>query len=127
MRKFLFASAALVAALFACQGPPADDAAVCRDVVRRVCAEPLCETMQQRLGIGRDCISALTTRAGCDEDGFAWGENNRPSRDRVLECRLPLIRSGDSVDNSPSCTDIDEMFDRCNDMERLLTLDGGTQ
>lgn len=112
----------------ACQGPQADDAAICNDVIRRVCSSPLCDGLNERLALGGNgCVDVVTARAGCNAEGFAWGDNDRPSRDRVLECRLPLIRSGDSVTNAPACTDIDEMFDRCADIERLLGTDGGTQ
>lgn len=123
--KQLFFVAAAVLFVAACQGPAADDAAICTDVVRRVCSEPLCETMQQRLDVGRACVETLSLRAGCDTENFSFGEENRPDRARVLECRLPLIRSGDAVGNAPACGDIDEMLDRCPDIERYLG-DGGT-
>ena len=46
-----------------------------------------------------------------------------PSRARVLECRLPLVRAGETIDVHPACDDVDETVRVCPDVVRFL---GGT-
>ncbi len=99
----------------ACQGPPATDAEVCRDVVRRLC-NSRCPVADAKLGLtaDSDCTGQLTTRSGCDSDDFRF-EN----RANFLSCRLPLIRTGDHIDQAPSCDDVDDMFRGCPSMAKF--------
>ena len=124
MKRALLLGSLLCLAIAACQGPPADDAAICKDVVNRLCAQPLCEVVKQELKVGSDCIDDLNARASCDADGFAFGEAGRPTRDRMLECRLPLIRTSAAVTSAPRCEEVEESFLRCPDLPRFF--DGGT-
>lgn len=80
--------------------------------------------VSERLKPAKDCLADLTQRVGCANDEFTWGEAGRPTRERILDCRLPLIRSGDDVTRAPRCEEVEETFDRCPDIERLF--DGGT-
>ncbi len=114
--------ASVVAALFAaCAGPPASDAEVCRDLVRRLCLPERCSIVDSELSVGSDCEATLLARTGCGDDDFQFSE---PSRPRFLECRLPLLRRGAHVEQHPACEDVEESFDRCPDVVRFL---GGRQ
>ena len=113
----------VVGAAFACQGPPAEDAAICQDIVNRLCAEPLCDVVTEELKVGASCLDDLAARAGCGSEGFAFGEQGRPTRERILECRLPLVRGGDSTTRAPTCDQVEESFLRCPDFLRFF--DGG--
>lgn len=122
--KHVLSSAFFLLLALACQGQSAPDAALCDDLVNRLCAEPVCQVVTERLKPSSSCVEDLGGRAGCASADFAWGENGTPTRERILDCRLPLIRSGDSVTSAPSCEQVEESFDRCPDLERLF--DGGT-
>jgi hypothetical protein len=123
VKPLLLLSALLVVAT-ACHGPAASDAALCTDLSTRLCATPVCPVVTERLKPGKDCLADLSARAGCDAESFTWGDNGTPSRDRILDCRLPLIRSGDDVSRAPRCEEVEETFDRCPDIATLF--DGGT-
>jgi hypothetical protein len=99
-----------------CYGPPASDAAVCRDVITRLCVSR-CPAADQRLGLNpmSDCTAQLTTASGCIDDNFKF-EN----RDAFLSCRLPLIRAGDDVAAIPDCNDVDDMFRGCPTMAQFF-------
>lgn len=122
--KRAFILGVIVGAAFACQGPPAEDAAICRDIINRLCAPPICDAVTEDLETGLNCIEDLTARSGCGSDDFVFGEQGRPSRERMLECRLPLVRSSDSVNSAPRCEEVEEAFARCADLPRFF--DGGT-
>lgn len=107
--------------LLGCMGPAAPDAELCRDVIARVCAQPVCPNAAVRLALPEmDCNVALQARTGCDSLSFQF---STPSRARVLECRLPLVRSGETIDAHPACDDVDETVRVCPDVVRFL---GGT-
>lgn len=107
-------------ALTACHGPAADDSAVCQDVIVRLCSNPRCEVVTQSLNVTNACIDELQVRTGCANVDFAFGENGAPTRERFLECRVPIIRAGDSKQTAPLCDDVSEAFDRCDDMVRFF-------
>ncbi len=78
-----------LACLLACSGPPAPDAALCQDVISRVCLARTCAGVSEQLALGNnDCQGLLLQRTGCGDDAFAFTE---PSRERVLSCRQPLV------------------------------------
>lgn len=107
--------------LLGCMGPPAPDAELCRDVIARVCVPPVCPNAAVRLALPEmDCTVKLQARTGCDSLDFAF---TSPSRARVLECRLPLVRAGETIDVHPACDDVDETVRVCPDVVRFL---GGT-
>jgi hypothetical protein len=107
--------------LSACVGPPAPDVEICRDVIERFCAEPQCSTAALRLGLpSKDCVATLEQRAGCDQPGFQF---TTPSRDRVLDCRLPLVRETSTRGATPSCEYAEETMRNCPDLTVFL---GGT-
>ncbi len=106
--------------LCACQGPPAPDAALCRDVIQRLCLSPVCGVTQTQLQPGDSCDATLTARTGCGNDDFAF---TTPTRDRFLECRLPLVRLSTSHLVPPGCDNVAEMFSSCPDVVRFF---GGT-
>jgi hypothetical protein len=116
VRRIVFLALVLLAA---CSGPEAPDAALCRDVIHRICRPALCSVVTDKLGVGNDCEATLTGRTGCDVDTFAF---TTPSRARVLDCRDPLLRNGDGVDDVASCQDIADTLS-CAD---LVTFLGGT-
>lgn len=104
--------------LTACVGPPAPDAELCRDVIGRLCAARTCSTVEARLTppeVG--CELELERRSGCDDPSFQF---TSPSRERVLECRLPLVRESDNRAATPSCEFVDESLRVCPDLVSLL-------
>lgn len=113
--------ALLLLSLSACVGPPAPDSELCRDVIERVCASRSgCSIAATRLDLpAEDCVATMAARTGCDVADFAFSS---PSRDRVLECRLPLVRETTTRGAAPSCDFIDETFRLCPD---LVTFFGG--
>ena len=114
------ASVALLC-LVGCSGPAAPDAAVCRDVVTRLCTEPLCEPVATSFGVdGGPCEATLLQRSGCHDDGFMF---STPSRAEFLDCRIPLLRQGPSQKIHPACADVAEVFLVCPQVVRFF---GGT-
>lgn len=103
--------------LVGCSGPPAPDAAVCRDVIHRLCLEPRCAVVDERIAPGSDCEQALLQRTGCGDDAFEFAS---PSRERFLECRGTLIRSGNDPEKAPPCEDVEATFDQCEEFTRFL-------
>src|SRR4051812_23951498 len=59
----------------ACSGPPASDAEVCRDVIRRLCVSR-CPDADAKLGITPtdDCTALLTARSFCGSDDFKFSD-----------------------------------------------------
>ena len=111
-----------LAAMFACSGPPAPDAALCQDVISRVCLARTCTGVNEELDLGNnDCQSMLRQRTGCGEDEFAFSQ---PTRERVLRCRLPLVRQSTDPGKAPACDDVDEVLEDCPDLMDFL---GGPQ
>jgi hypothetical protein len=113
--------ALLVLAASACVGPPAPDAAVCRDMIHRICIPPKCSSTAA-LGLdagsgNASCEATLQARTGCDSDDFAF---TTPSRDRVLECRVPLLHAGKDPEQHPDCLDVDQLITECQDVTRFL-------
>lgn len=107
------AVAVLLALTVSCSGPPASDAALCRDVAHRICISG-CATIYNQLGLATDattCESTLLTRTGCGDETFMLA-----SRTNFISCRLPIIRDGDDVEQVASCDDIDDMFRGCPSM-----------
>lgn len=115
MRTALLGAAALAAA---CWGPPAPDGAVCRDVIHRLCLPARCPATTVRLGVGDTCEFQLLNRTGCAAEEFTFPE--APGRDRVLECRLLLLRAGAEPDKRPDCGDVEELFEICPDVASFL-------
>jgi hypothetical protein len=117
-RRPLEKVALLVFVASACTGPVAPDAAVCRDLIHRVCIPPKCSsTATLNLDGGSACETVLQSRTGCDSDDFAF---SAPARDRVLECRVPLLRAGKDPEQHPDCLDVDSMITDCPDVTRFL-------
>jgi hypothetical protein len=107
--------------LSACVGPPAPDVEICRDVISRVCAQPVCTSAAVQLNLPTmDCEATLQTRTTCADVNFTF---TSPTRNRFLECRLPLVRESTTVGAKPSCDNVDESFRNCPDLVRFL---GGT-
>lgn len=114
--RLLAALPALVTAL-ACVGPPAPDAAVCQDVIDRLCKAPLCQAMGSVADAGTACEDTLLARTGCGTDDFAFA--GLP-RERFLQCRAILLRAGQATGAHPACRDVDAMFFLCGDVEAFL-------
>ena len=115
-RSLLVAIVVGVAAAAACVGPPAPDGAVCRDMIHRICIPPKC-TSTNVLAVDAGCEQVLQQRTGCDQDEF---EFTTPTRDRVLECRIPLLHAGKETEQHPDCLDVDQMITECPDVTRFL-------
>ncbi len=103
--------------LVTCAGPEAPDPVLCRDVITRLCVSPHCSSVDAQLSPGTECVAALSMKTGCDSDSFAF---STPSRNRVLECRVPLVRLGAERTASPGCDNVDEMFINCPDVVAFL-------
>ena len=107
--------------LAACTGPEAPDVDVCRDLIDRLCAAPVCSSVGTAFQVGDDgCVARLRAQSGCGDDGFAF---TQPTRSRALECRLPLVRSSSAQGAHPDCLDVDETLRICPDLVSFL---GGT-
>lgn len=119
LHRLVRAAALLVAVMLpACVGPPAPDAELCRDVIARLCAEPACPSAQVRLALPESaCLAQLEQRTGCDDANFTF---TTPTRARVLECRLPLVRESDARSAHPSCDFVDETLRICPDLVTFL-------
>ena len=115
----------LVGMLLACSGPPASDAALCRDVARRICISE-CGNAFNSLGLQlvTDCEGELQRRTRCDTDDFVFADHG-VDRSAFLSCRLPILRAGDHVDQRPDCMDVDDMFRGCPTMQQFYLRDGG--
>lgn len=100
-----------------CAGPAADDAAVCQDLVTRLCAEPVCEAVTQTLAPGSACSEELLRRTGCGDVAFQF---STPSRARFLECRAPLLRVSERTDVHPACEDVSGALSNCPDLVSFL-------
>lgn len=101
-----------------CVGPEAPDVALCRDVVTRLCLGPVCEAVTERLVVAPErCEPTLLERTGCGAESFAF---TTPSRARVLECRVPLLRLGASLAVKPACQDVADVLSDCPDVARFL-------
>ncbi|HYH97876.1 hypothetical protein [Hyalangium sp.] len=108
----------LLAWVCACSGPPAPDAALCQDVITRMCLARTCTGVNEQLVLGNmDCQSTLQERTGCGGEDFAFSS---PSRERVLRCRLPLVRQSTDPAKAPTCEDVDEVLEDCPDLIGFL-------
>lgn len=114
---FTFCAAAPL--LFACSGAEAPDDAVCRDVIHRLCLEPVCAPVTEQLAPGDECEANLLARTGCGEPAFRFADT-AISRERFLECRLVLARSGLDPERPPPCEDVSAFFDSCGDVVTFL-------
>ncbi|MBN1207180.1 MAG: hypothetical protein JXB05_20010 [Myxococcaceae bacterium] len=111
-----------LALMCACSGPPAPDAALCQDVITRLCLARSCAGVNERLALGNeDCQPTLRERTGCGAEDFTFSE---PSRERVLSCRLPLVRQSTDPDKAPACEDVADVVEDCPDLVGFL---GGLQ
>ena len=106
-----------LATSLACVGPPAPDAAVCQDVIHRLCREPLCSAMEPLVGPGESCEDALLLRTGCGVEDFAF---TGLRRDKFLQCRVVLLRAGQAAGTHPACEDVEDFFHLCDDVEAFL-------
>lgn len=103
--------------LAGCAGPPAPDAAVCRDYLHRLCLAPRCVVVDATLAPGDACEEALLERSGCADDSFTFATIGRS---RFLECRAPLLRAGDATEAHPDCDDVAQSFSRCPEVVEFL-------
>jgi hypothetical protein len=101
----------------ACYGPEAPDADVCADYIHRVCLPPRCAEVDTRLNVGATCEAVLLQRTACSNPEFAF---TAPTRERFLECRVPLLRQGASREQHPACTDVVESLDTCPELVSFL-------
>ena len=101
----------LLLLLASCVGPVAPDVEICRDIITRVCAEPQCQTAQTRLRLPAvNCGATLEIRTGCADAEFTFSS---PTREQVLNCRLPLVRESTNREDHPSCEYVDEALRNC--------------
>lgn len=109
---------AVLALLIGCSGPPATDGALCRDVAHRICISQ-CGSAFNVLGLQgvADCDGTLIARAGCAGDDFMFVD-----RGAFLSCRLPILRSGDDVEQVADCNDIDDAFRGCPSLQALYSV-----
>jgi hypothetical protein len=104
--------------LCACLGPPAPDVELCRDVISRLCLGPVCEAALSALTVEpATCEATLLARTGCSDDAFAFSV---PTRNRVLECRIPLVRVSTARLVHPWCDDVAEALSTCPDLALFL-------
>ncbi len=109
-------TAALLSSLLACQGAEAPDAAVCRDVLQRLCLARACEGTPASVPQTDDCEATLLARTGCGSEDFSFG-SPAPSRERMLDCRSLLVReTGVSPGVAPTCADVAETFTQCPEL-----------
>lgn len=119
VRAFILGTVVLCSA---CVGPDAPDVEVCRDVIGRFCLPPYCAGPQSRLNLpDMDCEATLRARTGCDKEDFTF---STPDRERVLACRVPLVRQSTNRSAKPDCDYADEALRNCPD---LVTFLGGAQ
>lgn len=108
----------MLACLFACAGPSAPDAALCQDVVSRVCLARSCPGLNEQLSLGNnDCEPTLLSRTGCEAEDFAFTE---PGRERVISCRLPLVKRSTDPNRAPTCEEVGELVRDCPDVVDFL-------
>jgi hypothetical protein len=91
---------------------------VCEDVIIRLCLATTCPGVNEALAPGEECQASLLERTGCGADEFTFSE---PSRERVLHCRLPLVRRGTSPTNAPTCQEVAEVQRECPDVVRFIS------
>ncbi|HEY8206820.1 MAG TPA: hypothetical protein VIG99_05015 [Myxococcaceae bacterium] len=111
----VFGAAAIAAG---CSGPPAPDAAICRDVIHRLCLPQRCTAVTLTLEVNDSCEADLLARTHCSRDDFEFPDP--PGRDRVLDCRLPLLREGLGSEQHPACPDVTDMLEVCPDLVAWL-------
>ncbi|XXF79215.1 hypothetical protein P2318_05525 [Myxococcaceae bacterium GXIMD 01537] len=114
MRLLALTAAAL---LCACSGPPAPDAALCEDVVIRLCHARSCPGLDAALEPGSDCRATVLERTGCADDAFTFVE---PTRERFISCRLPLVSRSTSPDVAPTCNEVTQLQQSCPDVMQFL-------
>lgn len=118
MLRAVRAAAIPVLLLLSCVGPPAPDYELCRDVITRLCAEPVCPTASARLNLpAMDCVATLEARTGCNTADFTFSS---PTREQVLTCRLPLVRESTNRAAHPACEYVDETIRNCPDLVVFL-------
>ena len=93
------------------------DPALCRDLIHRLCLPERCEETDTALGTTDACEAQLLSNTGCGEEGFGFAT---PSRKRILECRLPIVRAGDGIQTHPACVDVADMVRDCSDVVGFL-------
>lgn len=104
--------------LTACLGPPAPDVELCRDVIARLCLRPVCEVALSALAVeAASCEATLLARTGCGDDRFTF---STPTRNRVLECRMPLVRVTTARLVKAGCDDVAETLATCPDLGLFL-------
>lgn len=104
--------------LAACSGPPAPDAALCQDVVTRLCQTAACPGVgEQLVPLGPDCEASLLERTGCGAEDFTF---TTPGRERFLSCREPLLRRGTTTERPPACEDTSDFLAGCEDVASLF-------
>jgi hypothetical protein len=107
-----------LAFLLACTGPEAPDDALCQDVITRMCLARTCGGVNEALGLGNeDCQVSLQGRTGCWSQDFSFSE---PSRERILHCRLPLVRQSTDPGRAPACEDVAQVMSTCPDVIDFL-------
>lgn len=112
----------LMGGLVVCVGPAAPDPDLCRDTIHRLCLPPVCADVTGRVAVDAGtCEETLLTRTGCGSDGFKFVT---PTRERFIECRVPLVRAGVERDTAPDCNDVLDAFNACPDLVHFLG--GGT-
>lgn len=104
--------------LSSCVGPEAPDAAVCRDLIHRLCLMPVCSPVVLFITPGNSCDATLLANTGCLAEDFVF---TSPTREKFLSCRVPVIRGAANVEAHPACTDVSESFERCPDVVRFLS------
>jgi len=67
----------------------------------------------EQLPPGLDCEATLLARTGCGAEEFTFSS---PTRERVLDCREPLIRVGTTTERPPSCEDTFQFVVDCPDV-----------
>ncbi len=119
--RYLCIPGILVCCLSACSGPDAPDAAVCQDVITRLCQTASCPGVGEQLAPGLDCEFSLQERSGCGAEDFAF---TSPSRERVLDCRELLLSNGTSTENPPACQDTLRFLLECQDVAGIFMEEG---